>query len=234
MLDYTGEREQVKRSFIDAYTFPLQELNLKAGVKVNNINKISIGEIVEINEQNQTVRVKKTAKALDIHPDCIIKFDKISNAAKAENIIQFGEWIVENGFDSGSNDYRVTRDILLNNAPRLLQKLPKIYDTVEKGKQWALNLDNSFLPIQGPPGAGKSYTASHIIFDLIQKSKKVGITALSHKVIMNLLQKVKEVSDEHQFDLKALYKGAVEDDDNKFWNFAKKIMSLSMNYLTIL
>lgn len=221
MLDYTGEREQVKRSFIDTYAFPLQELNLKAGVKVNDINKISIGEIVEINEQNQTVRVKKTAKALDIHPDCIIKFDKISNAAKAENIIQFGEWIVENGFDSGSNDYRVTRDILLNSAPRLLQKLPKIYDAVEKGKQWALNLDNSFLPIQGPPGAGKSYTASHIIFDLIQKGKKVGITALSHKVIMNLLEKVKEVADEHQFDLKALYKGAVEDDDNKFWNFAK-------------
>ncbi|MCS3557401.1 MULTISPECIES: TM0106 family RecB-like putative nuclease [unclassified Sphingobacterium] len=233
MLDYTGEREQVKRSFIDTYTFPLQELDLKAGVKVNDINKISIGEIVEINEQNQMFRVKKTAKALDVHPDCIIKFEKISNAAKAENIIQFGEWIVENGFDSGSNDYRVTRDILLNRSPRLLQKLPDINDTVEKGKQWALNLDNSILPIQGPPGAGKSYTASHIIFDLIQKGKKVGITALSHKVIMNLLEKVKEVADEHQFDLKALYKGAVEHDDDKFWNFAKDnnvIISELSNY----
>lgn len=233
MLQYTGEREPIKRSFIDTYHYPAQELDLKIGSKVNDTNNISIGEVIEINEQNQTVKIKKTAKSLEIHPDCIIKYEKISNAVKAENIIQFGEWIVENGFDSTALDYRVTRDIILNTSPRLLQELPELSDTVEKAKQWALNLDNSFLPIQGPPGAGKSYTASHMIYDLIQKGKKVGITALSHKVIMNLLKKVKEVADEQQFNLTALYKGATDQDDDEYWDLAKDnnvIISQLPNY----
>jgi hypothetical protein len=47
-----------------------------------------------------------------------------------------------------------------------------------------------FLPIQGPPGAGKTYTGARMICDLVRLGKKVGITATSHKVIRNLLDKV--------------------------------------------
>ncbi|MGB1541592.1 MAG: hypothetical protein ACPG9F_05150, partial [Cycloclasticus sp.] len=42
-------------------------------------------------------------------------------------------------------------------------------------------LDNSYLFIQGPPGAGKTYTSSHIIVDLIKRGKKIGVTSNSHK-----------------------------------------------------
>ena len=51
-------------------------------------------------------------------------------------------------------------------------------------------LDHSVLPIQGPPGAGKTYTGARMICDLVRQGKKVGITATSHKVIRNLLDKV--------------------------------------------
>ena len=57
MLQYTGEREPIKRSFIDTYHYPAQELDLKIGSKVNDTNNISIGEVIEINEQNQTVKI---------------------------------------------------------------------------------------------------------------------------------------------------------------------------------
>ncbi|MGH7448668.1 MAG: AAA domain-containing protein, partial [Longimicrobiales bacterium] len=46
------------------------------------------------------------------------------------------------------------------------------------------------LPIQGPPGAGKTYTAARIILHLLHAGKRVGITAPSHKVISNLLEEV--------------------------------------------
>lgn len=49
------------------------------------------------------------------------------------------------------------------------------------------NLDNSYLPIQGPPGAGKSYTGKHIIAELMKMGKRVGIASNSHKAINNLL-----------------------------------------------
>jgi len=44
------------------------------------------------------------------------------------------------------------------------------------------------LAIQGPPGTGKTYTGAHIICTLKQKGLKVGVTAVSHKVIENLLE----------------------------------------------
>jgi hypothetical protein len=48
----------------------------------------------------------------------------------------------------------------------------------------------SYLFVQGPPGAGKTYTSAHVIVELIRRGKKVGISANSHKVIHNLLQMI--------------------------------------------
>ena len=50
-----------------------------------------------------------------------------------------------------------------------------------------IHLENSYLPIQGPPGAGKTYTAKHIIAELMKSGYKVGISSNSHKAINNLL-----------------------------------------------
>ncbi|MFO8646149.1 TM0106 family RecB-like putative nuclease [Legionella pneumophila] len=53
--------------------------------------------------------------------------------------------------------------------------------------QAVINLNNSYLTIQGPPGAGKTYTGKHLIAELIKRGKKVGISSTSHKAINNLL-----------------------------------------------
>lgn len=51
----------------------------------------------------------------------------------------------------------------------------------------AINLDNSCLTIQGPPGAGKTFTGKHIIAELVRTGKKVGICSNSKKAVNNLL-----------------------------------------------
>lgn len=50
-----------------------------------------------------------------------------------------------------------------------------------------VNLNNSYLTLQGPPGAGKTYTGKHLIAELIKQGKKVAISSNSHKAINNLL-----------------------------------------------
>lgn len=52
----------------------------------------------------------------------------------------------------------------------------------------AAGLKGSTLCIQGPPGAGKTYTAKHIIAELLKRGKKVGISSNSHKAITNLMK----------------------------------------------
>lgn len=48
-------------------------------------------------------------------------------------------------------------------------------------------IDESCLCIQGPPGAGKTYTAKNVIKALVQEGKRIGIMSNSHAAIMNLL-----------------------------------------------
>ena len=51
------------------------------------------------------------------------------------------------------------------------------------------------LPVQGPPGSGKTYTGARMILDLLAGGKRVGVTANSHKVISNLLAAVCDAAD---------------------------------------
>ena len=52
------------------------------------------------------------------------------------------------------------------------------------------------LAIQGPPGAGKTYTGAHMIVDLVRAGRQVGVTAVSHKVIGKLLDDVQKAAGE--------------------------------------
>ena len=49
-------------------------------------------------------------------------------------------------------------------------------------------MDETCLCIQGPPGAGKTYTAKNIIKALVKQDKRIGVMSNSHAAIMNLLK----------------------------------------------
>jgi uncharacterized protein len=56
----------------------------------------------------------------------------------------------------------------------------------------APSLADSYLAIQGPPGSGKTTVGAEMILDLVKRGERVGITANSHKVIGNLVDKLME------------------------------------------
>jgi len=51
-------------------------------------------------------------------------------------------------------------------------------------------MDNTCLCIQGPPGAGKTFTARNVIAALAKNGKRIGIMSNSHAAIMNLLKEL--------------------------------------------
>ncbi|MEI6270105.1 MAG: TM0106 family RecB-like putative nuclease [Methylococcaceae bacterium] len=55
-------------------------------------------------------------------------------------------------------------------------------------------MNETCLCIQGPPGAGKTYTAEKVITQLIKQGCRVGIMSNSHAAIMNLLVAVSKSS----------------------------------------
>ena len=64
-------------------------------------------------------------------------------------------------------------------------------------RRLALDLDESCLPVQGPPGSGKTYTGR--ADDRVRscaRDSAVGITANAHKAIMNMMAAVAEAAKE--------------------------------------
>src|SRR5258708_366226 len=110
-----------------------------------------------------------------------------------------GTWVAENGGDAAGR-YRGGRDLLLRRPPRLLngEKLGQLASetAVNTANRIALALEDSVFAIQGPPGSGKTYTGARMICELVKRGKKIGVTALSHKVIRKLLDDVVEAARE--------------------------------------
>ena len=92
-------------------------------------------------------------------------------------------------------------DLLFRRAPRLkkgasnaknVENLPCEVDfsgsdlpTVDAVHAAVRALDRSYVAVQGPPGAGKTFLASHVIARLVTEGAKVGVVAQSHAVIEN-------------------------------------------------
>ena len=84
-------------------------------------------------------------------------------------------------------------------------------DAVDFAKRIVPALDNSVLAVQGPPGAGKTYTGALMICELVRRGLLVGVTAASHKVIRNLLGAVVKAAGEINLKLKCAQKGTETD-----------------------
>jgi uncharacterized protein len=188
------ERISVERKIpLDRYSFEKQETDVRRGDKVC-VRGDSFGHVVAIDLAARTVDIKKTKRAADSHPVSVFVDSRgPSSDTLAEALFRLGTWVRANAVDA-PGAYRAARDLLLRQPPRLetgagaLVRLGE--STEDAAKRIAVSLDHSVLAIQGPPGSGKTYTGARMICELIRLKKKVGITAVSHKVIRNLLDEV--------------------------------------------
>lgn len=205
-LQFTGEEVPDKRSFIYTYRFPPQELEFRRGQSVSDQNMKEIGLIVDLDMDNQLIKIRKGPKHKDTHHTEVFLFENFKATDKENSIIQFATWFNNNGLNDPSAEYRSTRDLLFATEPRVISPVIDSSNTIEKAIDWALKLDHSVLPIQGPPGTGKSYTAGKMIVALIEQGKKIGITALSHKVISSLLHTATEMAAEKGLSINVIQK----------------------------
>src|SRR5438093_4828716 len=71
-----------------------------------------------------------------------------------------------------------------------------VQDHLEAAKELVADLGGRHLMIQGPPGAGKTYTGARLIVHLMSLGRRVGVTATSHKAIHNLVAEVEKAARE--------------------------------------
>ena len=157
-----------------------------------------VAEVVTVDPAGLTVDLKR--RAGDPHPEAIVPLPWFRARDQQARLYDIGEWVADHEI-SGPGPHRAARDLLLCQPPRAAQtagaplRSPDESD-LEAARRLVMTLDETVLPIQGPPGSGKTYTGARMIRELLRNGQKVGITGTSHKVIGNLLRAVLDADDE--------------------------------------
>jgi uncharacterized protein len=187
-----------ERAPVDQYAYPSQECSIALRDTLYTLDEQKFGEVVEVDPAGRTIEVKKLIRLDGFHPTAVFAYSRFPTDEQSNSLLRLGDWIAANGID-GFGDYRAARDLLLRTPPRLAPgqslKIGQSESVVEAACRLGLALNESVLPIQGPPGAGKTFTGARMICQLVNQGHKVGITAVSHKVIRKLLDEVVDAAD---------------------------------------
>ena len=214
-LVYVGEVERPKRSIVHRYKFPAQDHAIERARQLHDPRtKESAGTFVAIDETNCTIDLSRGVNSEVPHPTALIPYDFVNNQVLIDSLLRLGSYVADHGLE-GPGEFQAARDALLRLSPRIrggsVASIANESSPVEASKRLALSIDNSILPIQGPPGSGKTYTGAQMILELIKAGKRVGITAASHKVISNLLSELCKAANKSGIHLRAVQKA--NDDD---------------------
>jgi predicted RecB family nuclease len=218
-LEYVERAEVVKNkktgrptgSVVDRYRFPPQEMELGPGAELKLEDGNPFGKLVDLDRLARTVDIRKGPGRAEVHPAALFGHTHVPSAAMEESLMRLGLACADRGIESTA----AAADLLLRRSPRL-RSAPFAPNPSETAQDFAVrivaDLDRTVLAIQGPPGAGKTFTGARMICALVRQGKKVGVTANSHSVIVNLLECVAEQAKKDGLDVRLARKGEEEED----------------------
>lgn len=188
--EYIGEGERYP---IVRYHYPEQDFKGTEGAHARRLDNLKEVTIVCIDEDACTLDLEIRTDENDNPPSILsISLGAPVNVLKIRGaLFRFAENLIRaDGRNKAILDYlsRNNPDIegISSGKPIVLpehEPLPQILSAVK-------NLRDSYLFIQGPPGAGKTFTGSHLIASLLQAGKRIAVSSNSHKAIINLLSDV--------------------------------------------
>ncbi|WP_153503276.1 TM0106 family RecB-like putative nuclease [Cumulibacter manganitolerans] len=138
-------------------------------------------------------RTRKGQEPYPHLPMAAFQFDLIP-AAPLEAAIRA---LAERALATGSLPRCPVGDVLARRPPRLRSgvlaaggagRSPSTDDLVATVR----GLDDSYIAVQGPPGAGKTYLGSRVVAQLATSGWRVGVVAQSHDAVEHFLDKVVE------------------------------------------
>jgi uncharacterized protein len=207
-----------KRSLVHSFAFPEQETKLRAGKDCHRTDTAErLGEIIVLDEQARTVQVKVAERrqvphALSLGPGRPIPTEVIRDAV----------WRFADSLVLADGRFAAVRALLRRDPPALRDRqpgdaiLPAGGDALQRSLEAAMSLKDSYLFVQGPPGAGKTTTGSHLIVGLLREGKRVGVASNSHKAINNLLRAVEERAKEQRFTFLGAKRSGKDDPESAF------------------
>jgi predicted RecB family nuclease len=216
-LTFVADMETIKQSLVTRYSFdPAQEYKLKVGDQpIDPATEAGAGTVHDIDPAAGTIDLLRGPSRQGSHPAALIPSQPFDTKLQREALGQVADHVLAAGID-GPGPYRAVRELLLRRPPRIVGvpeggALARAGDDiVAAARRIGHGLDRSVLPIQGPPGSGKTYTGARMIVELVRAGKRVGITATTHKAITNLVDAAIAAAALDDVELGVVQKGTID------------------------
>lgn len=223
VLTFAGNAGGTARAPIHRYNFVPQETELRGGEDLRNLGGAKLGKLDAISLEHRTVDVKKRQDSAAIHPQAVFAHTHVDTRVIAESLARIGEYVAEHGL-RGEGPYQAARDLLLRQPPRIGGQILRLNEeaAVAAAVRLCGYIEGGILPIQGPPGAGKTFTGAQMICELVRQGKTVGITANSHKVIRNLIDETIKAAGEGGVALHCCHKSDEAEPSQPLLTFATR------------
>lgn len=198
---------EIKRSFVWRYDFdPNQDSKLKPGDSVLTVDEsttaegMRVGDIQELDSVEGWLTVTRGKGSDPVPARVLLPGAPRSAKTLEEALMDLGRSVLEHG--SGPGDNETARRLIFGLASRGGEVVEPTTAS-ERVRSLVPALDRSHLAIQGPPGTGKTFTAAHLIADLIRDGKRVAVSAFSHAAMDNLLSAALGIAAERGVELRA-------------------------------
>jgi hypothetical protein len=172
-LEFVGEVDRIKRSIVYRYSFPPQDHAIDRALEVRDPRTgNNAGEVVAIDERNRTIDLKRGAASSAPHPTALVPFDIVDSRVLSDSIVRMASSVADCGI-TGSGKFQSARELLLHERPSVLRgpvstligEDEQLTDAA-KALVGSLAHEASVLPIQGPPGSGKTFTGARMMSSL--------------------------------------------------------------------
>jgi predicted RecB family nuclease len=213
--DHTKPPRPDKRSMIHSFRFPAQDFKLKIGDSPKRAGSLEpAGEVITIDEDALSIELKLGPSRSQIADgSSLIPAGPVGDKPLREAVYRFAEAVR----DGHTDRYSAVASILRRDLPAIAGRMPGSHVVAEGEATLAatiaalLELQDSHLLVQGPPGAGKTYTASQAIVALLAHGKRVGIASNGHKAINQLLGEVESLARTQGLTCRGIKKSSRED-----------------------
>ncbi len=199
---------------VQRYMFPAQEADLRGGEDLRSLGGASYGKVEAVSLEEGWVDIKKRGDTADLHATAAFAHNVVNTDILADALFRIGSYVADRGI-GGDGPFQAARDLLLRRPPQLactpLQQAGE--HASDAAVRIASKLGGGVLAIQGPPGTGKTHTGAAMICSLAASAAKIGVTANSHKVVRNLLDKAIETAAEQKRSIACVQKVADAEDD---------------------
>ena len=205
-LEPVGEpRDATTQSHDHDLRYPRQEHKIEPGTWIDPVDGKSVN-VCAVDEAGLQITIRRAkGRSGERFPRALIPGGPLQTDAQRAALMRLATAVHE-----GSGRFRALQDVLANEAPRFagVPAGAAIQTTDLAESRWlARALDESALVVQGPPGTGKTWLGARLVVDRIASGKRVGVTAMSHKAINDLLGEIERAADEDGVPFKGARKG---------------------------